>query len=72
MAEFILKTDDREEAELHLKAPEYKLCLWDLDKWLRNHVKYNPEKLSGPQIDILEKTREELRDLLINYNISLD
>jgi hypothetical protein len=72
MAEYIFKTDDKEEAELHLKAPEYKICLWNLDQWLRNHVKYNHEKLSGPQIDILEKTRQELRDLLINYNISLD
>ena len=72
MAEYIFKTDDKEEAELHLKAGDYKICLWDLDQWLRNHVKYNPEQLSEPQVDILEKTRDELRDLLINHNISLD
>ena len=72
MAEYIFKTDDKEEAELHLKAGDYKICLWDLDQWLRNHVKYNPEQLSEPQVNILEKTRDELRDLLIHHNISLD
>ena len=72
MAEYIFKTDDKEEAELHLKAGDYKICLWELDQWLRSHIKYNPEKMSGPQLEALDKTREELRSLLVNYNISLD
>lgn len=72
MTKFIFETEDKQEAELHLKAGDYKLILWDLDNWLRNHVKYNPDELSGPQLDILDKTREELRDIMFRYNVSLD
>lgn len=72
MAKYIFETDDKQEAELHLKAGDYKLVLWELDGWLRSHVKYNPDKLSGPQLDILDKTREELRDIMFRYNVSLD
>lgn len=72
MVKYIFETDDKQEAELHLKASNYLSSLFDLDNWLRNHVKYNPEKLSGPQLDILDKTREELRNIMLSYNVSLN
>lgn len=72
MSKFTIETDDKEEAELYLQASNYKLVLWDLDSWLRNHVKYNPDNLSGDQLDILDKTRDQLRELLYENHVSLD
>lgn len=72
MAEYIFKTDDKEEAELHLKAGDYKICLWDMDQYLRNQIKYNPKNLNEGQINALEDAREELREILSKYDVSLD
>ena len=72
MVKYIFETDDKEEAELHLKAGDYKLALWDMDQYLRTQIKYNPKSLNASQIDALENAREELREILSKYNVSLD
>jgi hypothetical protein len=72
MAKYIFETDDKDEAELHLKAGDYKICLWDMDQYLRSQIKYNPKNLNEGQINALEDAREELREILSKYDVSLD
>ena len=47
--------------------------LWDLDNnFFRHHLKYNPDNLSEEQLDILEKGRDKLYELLEKYNVDFD
>lgn len=81
MGEIILKFDSVEEgsdARTALDGYKYKLAMWDLDQKLRETTKYNVSILAhnteatGIEMEIAEKLREEIRDILHGYSINLE
>jgi hypothetical protein len=49
---------------------KWRMITWELDEFLRTEMKYN-EKLSNLEYEFAEKTREELRERINSYNLSL-
>ena len=80
MAKVTIEYDAVEEAhelELALNGWKWKAAMYELDQALRSTVKYgtsvlNKESADNVEIDIAEKYRELIRDLLAGSNIYLD
>jgi hypothetical protein len=81
MGEIILKFDSVEEshdARVALDAMKWKMSMWDLDQLLRSTVKYGvslsdkSKEATSEEIDVAEKIREAIRDILTDYNLSLE
>jgi len=81
MGKIILEFDSLEEsqdARVAMDAMKWKMSVWDLDQELRKTTKYessflNPsEKADDKEIQIAEKYREIIRDILNNYGLVLD
>lgn len=81
MAKIILEFDSLEESEdarVALDGYKWKLAMWDLDQKLRSIVKYNAslvthnEPSTNAEIEVADKLREEIRDILNGYNINLE
>lgn len=62
--------EENAEHKLAVNAGNYYAVLWDIDQYLRSKLKHGD--LTGEQYEVLEKTREELRDLMNTYNVTLD
>jgi hypothetical protein len=70
MAKAILEFNLPEETVEHrmaVNADNYHAVLWDIDQYLRSKLKYGG--LTSEQYDVLDKTREELRDLMNTHNV---
>lgn len=70
-----LKFNLPEETSEHYDAingTNYSLVLWDLDQWLRNMIKYNPEGYPVKEIDAFVKARETLNELMNDHNVVFD
>lgn len=81
MAKIILKFDSVEEAEdarIALDGYKWKMAMWDLDQKLRSIVKYNAslvthnEPATNAEIELADKLREKIRDILNGYSINLE
>jgi hypothetical protein len=75
MGKVILEFDSFEEQDEIKKALDgYKwaLAMWDLDNQLRSVVKYSGEDVSGDVVDFADKLREDIRDTLSGYGLSLE
>lgn len=73
MAKAILEFDLPEETieyRLAVNAGNYHAVLWDIDQYLRSKLKYG--ELTSEQYDALDKTREELHDLMNTYNVTFE
>ena len=46
--------------------------LWDIDQYMRNHCKYNPSKLTGDQLDAIQKVRDELREIMSEHGVDFN
>jgi hypothetical protein len=67
------QTKNPEEAWAMMKAMDLYLCLWDLDQdFFRSHLKHNPDDLSGEQLDILEKGRDALYEIMASHGVDFD
>ena len=70
--------DETKEAETALNGWKWKLAMYDLDQILRSTVKHNVSILNNNQqatdaeINVADKIREELREILQQYNLNLD
>ena len=62
--------EDESSHKLAVKAPDMYCVLWDIDQWLRGKLKYGDDFKDAD--DALEKTREELHDLLQSHGVDLD
>jgi hypothetical protein len=74
MGKVIIEFDTIEEQEDirdALDGFKWRMVACDLDEFLRREMKYN-EKLSQSEYEFAEKTREELRGIISNYNLSLN
>ena len=81
MSKIILEFDgveEQDDARTALDGYKWKLAMWDLDQLLRSTTKYDVsllkhnEQASEAEYEVAEKIREEIRDILENYNLSLD
>jgi hypothetical protein len=74
--EFNLETE-LNEARDFIEGDKWKLCVWDLDQKLRDTTKYevsllnDNEKASDIEMQIAEKYRELIREVLEEYNLKL-
>lgn len=81
MAKIILEFDsceEEDEARTALDGYKWKLAVWDIDQKLRGVVKYESsileysEKASNGEIQVADKLREEIREILDSYGLNLD
>jgi hypothetical protein len=81
MGKVILEFDSVEEQEdiqSALNGYKWKLAMGDIDQLLRSTTKYDVSILeqnkpaSEEEYNIAEKLREEIRDILNDYNLILD
>jgi len=63
--------DDQDDFTFATKGLKYYLVLWDMDQWLRSKLKYD-DTLTDGQYEAYEKTREELRDLMLSRGVTFD
>ena len=73
MGKIILEFDSVEEsddAKDAINGTQWKLVAWDMDQYFREKLKY--ATLTDELYDALENAREELRDIIANYNLVLD
>jgi hypothetical protein len=73
MAKAILEFNLPEETVEHrmaVHADNYHSVLWDIDQYLRSKLKYGG--LTSEQYDVLDKTREELHDLMRTHNVTFE
>ena len=80
MAKVILEFDALEEAQdarTALDGWKWKSTLWDLDQLLRSTVKHGvsiierDKNANDIEIDLADKIREKIRELLEEYNLNL-
>jgi hypothetical protein len=73
MGKITLEFDSIEEsgeAKDAMDGTLWKLVAWDMDQYFREKLKY--ATLPDEVYDAFEKAREELRDIIANYNLVLD
>ena len=65
--------EDQDDFELATKGSKWYTVAWDMDQWLRGQLKF-PENmnLSDDGYEVLEKCREQLREIINTYGVSLD
>jgi hypothetical protein len=63
--------EEQEDIRDALDGYKWRMVAWELDEFLRSEMKYN-EKLSNLEYEFAEKTRQELRDRINSYNLSLE
>jgi len=70
--------DETKEAETALNGWKWKLAMYDLDQILRSTVKHNVsilnknQEATGAEINVADKIRDEIREILQTYNLNLD
>lgn len=81
MSKIILEFDGVEEsqdARLAMDAMNWKMAVWDIDQKLRQTTKYgvsilhNNKVASDIEIEIAEKYREEIGQIINEYSLNLD
>ena len=63
--------DDQSDLESAINGYKWQLAMWDMSQYLRSKTKYAPDETSGEVIEALEKARDELFDILNNYNLEI-
>ena len=81
MGKIIIEFDSIEEshdARVALDAMKWKMAMWDLDQFLRGTTKYGGSVLdkskeaTDEEMDIAEKYRNQIREILNTYNLNLE
>ena len=81
MGKIIIEFDSVEEsqdARVALDAMKWKMAMWDLDQILRSTIKHGvsitnrSKEASGEEMDVADKIREEIRDILNGYGLNLE
>jgi hypothetical protein len=69
--------EEANDARIALDGQKWKMAMWDLDQKLRSTTKYgisllNPSlEASSEEVDIADKIRENIQDILNIYNLNL-
>ncbi len=67
-----LETNDKQDFYMALHGSDFYFSLWDIDQYLRNQSKYNPDNLSGKQLDAVDKVREELHEIMSEHGVDFN
>ena len=80
MGKIILEFDsveESQEAKVAMDAMKWKIAMWDLDQQLRSTTKYeasvlsSSEKADDKEMEIAEKYREKIREILNGHGLTL-
>jgi len=70
---FTFTENDNSDYYIISHADDFYDTLWDLDNvFFRHHLKHNPDNLSEEQLDILQKGRDKLYELLDEHGVDFD
>ena len=81
MAKIILEFDaieDAQDARTAIDGLKWKSAMWDLDQLLRSTTKHgislldSKKEAASEEIDVADKIREEIREILTDYNLNLE
>jgi hypothetical protein len=78
MGKIILEFDsdeERDDARTAIDAYKWKGVVWDLDQELRKVVRHGTidnREATAEEVEAAEKMREELREILEDYNLNLE
>lgn len=64
--------DDTSEFEMATKGSDMHSALWEMDQWLRGHIKYAPDEMSEEAYSAFEECREQLRTIIQEHNINFN
>ena len=67
--------EDGQDRMAHLrciKAVKMAITLWDIDQYLRSHIKYAPDTADEKTVEVLQEVRDELRKIMSDNSIDLD
>ena len=68
----IFGAQEAADAQLALRAMCWYSALYDLDRWLRGHVKYNADGLPDAELAGMEKARDRLYAIMSEQGISFE
>ena len=71
MTSATLTFDNENDLLTAINGYKYKLALWDLDRFIRNELKYN-DKLTEQQYDYAEMLRNKLHEFINDYEITIE
>jgi hypothetical protein len=63
---------DKDDFELATKGGKWYGVVWDMDQWLRGHIKYAPDEMSEEAYKAFEECREKLREIIDDNGVNLD
>ena len=61
--------EDQEDFNLAVNASNMYVAIHEMDQWLRSKIKYESDGMSQEEYNAYDKSREQLRSLIIQYNI---
>ena len=67
--------EESQDARVALDAMKWKMAMWDLDQLLRTATKYGSFELrdaTPEEVDMADKIREFIREILNEHNLNLD
>ena len=70
--------EERDDLQVALDGYKWKNTMWELDQRLRKTTKYGASQLkdtesaTGIEQDVVEATRESIREILSEWNLNLD
>ena len=63
--------DDQSDFESAVNGYKWQLAVWDMNYYLRSVTKYAPDETSAEVFEALDKARDELFNILNNYNLEI-
>lgn len=63
--------DDQSDFESAINGYKWELAMWDMNQYLRSVTKYAPDETSAEVVEALDKARDELFNILNNYNLEI-
>ena len=70
--------EESDDARTALDGYKWKLAMWDLDQLLRGTIKYGvsmsdkSKEATSEEMDMDDKIRDAIREILNEYNLNLD
>ena len=64
--------EENDEFDLAVNAVKWYSVCWELDQYLRSKTKYAPDSMPNEVYEAFNETRDKLRELLIENNVSFD
>lgn len=71
----ILEYDCEDDARVALDGYKWKNAMWELDQLLRSATKYGSferREATSEEMDMADKIRDAIRDILNEHNLNLD